>query len=303
MPNVVVVGSANVDLIAKAARLPRAGETVLGHSLRMAPGGKGANQAVACARLGLPTGFVGRVGRDAFGDLLLRTLAAAGISAEQVVRDAEAPSGVAMIAVDAQGHNTILVAQGANARLTAEDVAAGMAALAADALLLQLEVPLPAVERAAAIARARGTRVVLNPAPACALPAALLRQVDVLTPNQSELALLAGRPVGDRAEAEQAARSLLERGPQAVVVTLGADGALVVGAGGARHVPGFRVDAVDTTGAGDAFNGALAVALVEGRDLVEAARFANAAGALATTALGAQEALPTRAEVERLLAL
>jgi ribokinase len=301
LPNIAVVGSANVDLVARTHRLPRPGETVIGEGFVIVPGGKGANQAVACAKLGVPTRFVGRVGRDPFGDLLVATLIAARVGIDGVARDADAPSGVAMIMVDGEGHNTILVASGANGRLTVEDVNAAAGLLAADAVLLQLEIPVAAVERAAAIARARGARVILNPAPARELPRSLLGLADVLNPNQSELELLAGVRVAGVGDAERAARVLIGLGVPAVVVTLGAAGALVVADDGAWHLPGYKVDVVDTTGAGDAFNGGLAVGLVDGLGLCDAARFANAAGALATTALGAQEALPTRARVAGLL--
>lgn len=301
MPSVTVVGSANVDIIVRTPHLPKPGETVLAGGFTMSPGGKGANQAVACARLGLPVRFVGRVGRDSFGETLQGMLAEAGVSLDGVVFDDGAPSGVALITVDDAGQNTIAVAQGANGRLEAEDVKRALAGGAGDAVLLQLEIPPEAVEEAARLGAAAGALVVLNPAPARPLPESLLRLVTVLTPNQSELELLTGKPVDSPAEAEDAARSLLAIGVKAVVVTLGGEGCLVVSDEGAVHVPSFDVRVVDTTGAGDAFNAALTVALVEGKPLVEAARFANAAGALATTALGAQEALPGREQVLGLL--
>lgn len=298
----VVVGSANVDLVGVAARLPARGETVLGHDFTVTPGGKGANQAVGCARLGLPTRFVGRVGHDAFGEQLRATLAMAGVDLSGLIVDPSAPSGVALIMVDGEGHNSILVAPGANSHLTPSDVAAALATGPFDILLVQLEVPLAAVTEAVRLTRASGGRVVLNPAPAQRLPDDLLILVDVLTPNHLELEALAGTKVGSADEARQAARALLRRGVAAVVVTLGGAGALVVTPEYCMQVPGFAVAVVDTTGAGDAFNAALVVALVEGRSLLAATRFANAAGALATTALGAQQALPTRERVLTLLA-
>ncbi|MHB1004430.1 MAG: ribokinase [Chloroflexota bacterium] len=299
---VVVVGSANVDLIGRASRLPGPGETVLGEGFAMLPGGKGANQAVACARLGANSRFVGRIGRDAFGDFVLERMRREGVDTACLGRDAEVATGVALINVDAQGRNSILVAPGANGRLSPADVELASAALAADALLLQLEIPLPAVAKAAALARAQGAVVILNPAPARTLPDELWGLVDVLTPNQSELCLLSGLPVDGRAACERAARSLLERGVRAVVVTLGAEGALLVSDGTVVQVAAYPVHVIDTTGAGDAFSAGLAVALAEGRSLREAISFANATGGLSTTALGAQEALPTRAQVETLLA-
>ena len=302
MPRIVVVGSANVDLVGVADRLPGPGETVLGHDFAITPGGKGANQAVGCASLGAPTSFVGRIGRDAFGRQLRAALDAAGVDLGGTVEDPMAPSGVALIMVDREGHNTILVYPGANGRLTPGDVAAAMATAAFDATLVQLEVPLAAVIEACRRAGSAGARVVLNPAPAQPLSDELLARVDVLTPNQHELSVLAGMPVGDFQEARRAARTLLARGVSGLVVTLGAEGALVVSAEDEESVPSLPVEVVDTTGAGDAFSAALTVALVEGRSLLAAAHFANAAGALATTGLGAQQALPTRAQVLELLA-
>jgi ribokinase len=300
--DIVVVGSANVDLVVRTARLPRPGETVLGSDFITSPGGKGANQAVACARLGAQTLFVGRRGNDSFGDLILRTLGRAGVATEALIIDEGAPSGIALIPVDDAGHNMITVAPGANARLTPADVERVWPERGPVVVLMQLEVPLEAVTRAARLGRERGAKVILNPAPARDLPAELLRLVDVLTPNQTELALLSGIAVDTLEDVDRAARALMARGPASIVVTLAAAGSLVVTRAGATHVPGLVVEAVDTTGAGDAFNGALAFSLAEDAALEEAARFANAVGALATTAVGAQEALPTHAQVVAFLA-
>jgi ribokinase len=301
-PHVAVVGSLNMDLVARAPRIPQPGETIIGGEFRTVPGGKGANQAVAAARLGARVSMVGRVGRDGFGEALLENLASDGIDHAFVIQDPESATGVALIVVDDAGQNSIVVASGANMRLSPADVEAAEAAVAsADVLLLQLESPLETVARAAQVATEHGVPVILNPAPARQLPDTLLALVDVLIPNESETALLSDMPVHDEAQAEAAAAALLGLGVGTVILTLGERGALLAQAGGATHVPAFPVAPVDTTAAGDAFVGGFAVALAEERTLLEAARWGNAAGALATTRIGAQPSLPTRQEVERLL--
>jgi ribokinase len=290
-------------MVVRLPRIPEAGETVLGGSFLRADGGKGANQAVAAARLGAEVTFVGRVGADELGERAVAGLRDEGIDVSHVSRDEKEPSGVALIFVDERGENAIAVAPGANAALSEDDVErAGGAIETADVLLLQLETPLPTVERAAAVAAAAGVTVILNPAPAQPLPDSLLYRVDVLTPNEGEARLLAALP-GDDATREATAGRLLERGVRRIVVTLGAAGALVITrAGEEQLVEGFSVDAVDTTAAGDAFSGALAVALAEGPSLAEAVRFACAAGAVAATARGARPSLPRRERLELLLA-
>ena len=299
---VTVVGSLNMDLAVCAARIPQPGETILGGAFHTVPGGKGANQAVAAARLGAHVAMVGRVGEDDFGGLLLEGLAAEGIDAIHVIKDPGAATGVALIVVDDQGQNAIVVVSGANARLSPADVAASREPItAASALLLQLESPLAAIEWAAEVARAHGVTVILNPAPARALPPDLLERVDVLIPNEIEAALLTGLPVADLAQARAAATALREMGAGTVVLTLGERGALLATGEDARLCPAFPVEVVDTTAAGDAFVAGLAVALGEGQVLVEAVRWGNAAGALATTVLGAQPSLPRRRDVELLL--
>jgi ribokinase len=300
--HITVVGSLNMDLVARAPRIPQPGETIIGSDFHTVPGGKGANQAVAAARLGAQVSMVGRVGRDAFAESLLNNLAAAGVDHTFVVHDPEAATGVALIAVDDAGQNSIIVASGANVRLSPADVDGAEAAIAgADALLLQLESPLETVTRAAKVAHAHGVPVILNPAPARSLPGALLALVDVLIPNESETALLTGLPVGDPAEAEAAATALRELGVGTVILTLGERGALLAREDGAEYFPAFEVTPVDTTAAGDAFVGGFAVALAEGRSLAEAVQWGNGAGALATTRLGAQPSLPTRQDLEGLL--
>jgi ribokinase len=295
-PAVVVVGSLNLDLVVRVPRLPGPGETASGGDVFRYPGGKGANQAVAAARLGRGVAMIGCVGDDQAGRDLLASLEADGVDSSRVRVVDGVPSGAAFITVSEDGENQIVVSPGANARLTAEDVGAAGAALREAAVtLLQLEIPLEAV---AAAARTAGGRVVLNPAPVRALPEKLLEEVDVLVPNRVELAQLAAAPVpGTVEEATRLAGRLPAR---AVVVTLGADGALVVEHGHASHVPAVPVRPVDTTAAGDAFCGGLADALAAGAALQDAAGWAVRVAAAACTRPGAQASLPTPAEVRTL---
>jgi len=297
--NVLVVGSSNTDLIIRVPRIPRPGETVLGGAFSTAAGGKGANQAVAAARAGGRVTFVARIGADGFGDRTLAGLEADGIETRYVLRSAEAPSGIALITVGERGENSISVASGANALLSEADVArAGEAFAAADIVLLQLESPLAAVEAAVRKAGERGTSVILNPAPARELDDALMAGVSALTPNEHEAELLTGIAVEDERSAREAARRLRDRGPQTVVITLGERGVYVSAEDHEAIVPAFAVTPVDTTAAGDVFNGALALALAERLALREALRFAQAAAAISVTRPGAQPSAPTRAEIE-----
>jgi len=301
-PSIVVVGSSNTDMIIKLDHIPKPGETILGGEFVTAAGGKGANQAVGAARAGGAVTLVARVGQDMFGDQAVAGFVKDGITVDHVLRDKGAPSGVALIFVAKDGENSIAVASGANGRLAPADVRKAKPAIqAASALVMQLETPLETVQAAAELAAAKGVRVILNPAPARPLPDELLRKVTILTPNESEAELLTGIAVKDEAGARQAAAALLAKGPTTVILTLGARGALVAEAGGAQLVPGFKVKPVDTTAAGDIFNGALAVALGEGKPLAEAVRFANAAAAISVTRMGAQPSAPKRAEIERYL--
>lgn len=296
-PKIAIVGSANTDMVIKVDRIPAPGETVIGREFVMAAGGKGANQAVAAARLGAAVTFVARLGSDSFGDQAIAGYAQEGIDTTWIVRDPEAASGVALIFVDRAGENSIAVASGANARLTPQDVErAGKAIASADVLLLQLEVPLSAVSRALELASDAGVRVILNPAPAREIPASLLSQVSIATPNEHEIKVVVGD--GDRADA---VARMLEAGTQTVLVTLGSEGVLWAERNRHERVPAFRVQAVDTTAAGDAFNGALAYALARGLAMSEAIRYASAAAAIAVTRMGAQPSLPRRAEVDALL--
>jgi ribokinase len=299
-----VLGSLNADLVVRLPRLPRVAETVLGERLRTFPGGKGANQAVAAARLGSEVCMVGRVGRDAFGDSLLDTLAADGVDTACVERDPDEPTGAALILVEEGGQNMIAVAPGANARVDATDVRRAAARLNGpeSLLLLQLEVPLAAVESAVQAAREHGSRVILNAAPATAmLPDTLLRGLDVLVVNEIEAASLFGGPVSSLNDAARVGQAALESGVGAAIVTLGAAGAMVVHPSGGTHIAAYPVVAVDATAAGDAFVGALGVALGRGTDLVAAARLGAAAGAAAAARAGAQSSLPRPAELEALL--
>jgi ribokinase len=288
---ITVVGSANMDLVVTAATLPAPGETVLGDDFATIPGGKGANQAVAAARAGAHCAFVGAVGDDAFGAQLRASLVTAGVDTDRL-RTVDGPSGVALIAVDAAAENLIVVAPGANGRLTGLDAADRAAIAAADVLVCQLEVPLATVIEAATAARAGGTTVVLNAAPARRIDAELLSTVDVLVVNEGEAATIAGRAGPPE--------TLLDLVPR-VVMTLGAAGAAYADRDGLRlTVPAPKVDAVDTTAAGDAFTGALAVALAEGPPVGEALKWACAAGAACARTHGASTALPTRAAIQEL---
>jgi ribokinase len=301
-PVILVVGSSNTDMIVRLDRIPRPGETILGGAFVTAAGGKGANQAVGAARAGGRVTFVARVGRDALGQQAVAGFVKDGIDVAHILRDARAPSGVALIFVAEDGENAIAVAPGANGRLSPADVRrAALSFAGAAVLVMQLETPLATVQAAANLAVRLGVRVILNPAPARPLPRRLLERVTVLTPNEHEAETLTGIRVADEASAARAAAKLRGRGVGAVIVTLGPRGSFVAGAAGERLVPGFRVKAVDTTAAGDVFNGALAVALAEGKSLFEAARFANAAAALSVTKLGAQPSAPRRRDIERLL--
>lgn len=301
-PTIVVVGSSNTDMLVRVKRLPRAGETVIGEEFLTAPGGKGANQAVAAARAGARVSLLARVGRDTLGDQAIATYVNDDIDVTHVTRDRYRPSGAALIFVARDGANCIAVASGANSTLSPRHVTRASSIIVnAKMLLLQLEVPLETVKAAAHLAAAKGVRVILNPAPARPLPDLLLRQVSILTPNAPEAELLTGIKLNGISAAERAARKLLRRGVPAVILTLGAKGALIANQEGTELVPGFKVSAVDTTAAGDIFNGALAVALAEGKPLSKSVRMANAAAALSVMRLGAQPSAPVRQAIDEFL--
>ncbi len=297
MAKVLVVGSINMDLVVRVPHSPKPGETVLGDDFETFPGGKGANQAVAAARMGGEVTMVGRVGSDNFGDSLIQGLIENNIKTSYVIKDPETPTGIAMIAVAADGENLIVVASGANYKVSEADVANTRDIMRdMDLLLIQLECPLETVTAAIDLAKAYDIPVVLNPAPAQPLSQALLANVDVLTPNETELKILAGVE-----NVNEAIQKVLSWGAKNLVVTLGANGARVVTKDMDRHIPAHEITAVDTTAAGDAFNGALAVAFAEGKSLLEAVDYGMAAGALAATHRGAQPSLPTRDAVENLI--
>lgn len=299
---IVVIGSSNTDMILRCQHIPRPGETILGGEFHSAAGGKGANQAVAAARAGGEVVFVARVGADMFGDQAVEGFKRDGINVDYVFRDKKLASGIALIFVGDDGENSIGVASGANGALSVADLKKAKAAVAAaDSVVMQLETPLETVRAAAAMARAAGVRVILNPAPAQPLPEDLLANVSILTPNETEAEMLSGVKARDEKSAAKAAQALLAKGVGSVVVTMGAKGALVATADMVQLVPAFAVTPVDTTAAGDVFNGALAVALGEGLPLVEAVRFANAAGALSTTRLGAQPSAPKRKDIVKMV--
>ncbi len=296
-PRIVVLGSYNTDLVTFSPRIPQPGETILGSGFKTGPGGKGSNQAVAAARVGAAVTFIGRIGRDMFGEMALKVWQEAGIETAHVIQDEGAPTGVATIIVDDHGENIIVVASGANWRVSPADVDRAEPAIAASKVFLtQLETPLDAVRRGLQIARQHGVTTILNPAPGQPLTSDMLALVDIITPNQTEAAIITGI---SSANATDACAALRAHGANTVVMTLGSEGVLLYDDRGAQHFPAFKVEkVVDTTGAGDAFNGGLAVALAEGRSLVEAIRFASATGAISVTRPGATESMPTRAEVE-----
>ena len=294
-----VVGSFNTDLTAYVQRMPRPGETVAGDRFVTGPGGKGSNQAVAAARLGAEVTFVGRIGDDVFAPVGLDLWRAEGINTDHVVQDPDVATGVAPIVVDSTGENSICVILGANLRISLDDIDAAAEAIAsADVLLTQLETNHDAVVRALQLARSSGVRTILNPAPASVLPPGMLALADYLTPNETELEVISGLQGGSLDDAIAAVRI---DDQQVVVVTLGSKGARFVQRADEGFVGGFEVDVVDTTGAGDAFNAGLAVALAEGNALPDSIRFANAAAALSVTKPGTAASMPRRREVESLL--
>lgn len=296
---ILVVGSSNTDMVIKAAHLPRPGETILGGTFFMNPGGKGANQAVAIARLGGPVTFICKTGSDIFGHQSQQLFEEEGINTSYVFSDSGNPSGVALITVDEKAENCIVVASGANANFLPSDLEKAEEAIErADLVLMQLEVPMETVCFVADIAWQKGKKVILNPAPAHPLPVDLLRHLYLITPNETEAEMITGVKITDESSAAEAARALSGMGVQHVIITLGSKGALIYSNGKAEMVPALKVEAVDTTAAGDVFNGALTVALSEGRSLKEAARFACKASAISVTRVGAQSSAPYRNEVD-----
>jgi ribokinase len=312
MPDILVVGSLNTDLVVRTPRFPQPGETITGEDLQVIPGGKGSNQAVAAARHGTNVSMLGRVGRDNFGDFLLENLKSNQVDSHFVQLD-DSSTGTAIIVVDSSGQNSIVLSAGANGKVHEQDVNA-VSFSDYKLLLLQLEIPTPTVLSAAQRAHENGLRVILNPAPARELPNELIALADFLIPNESELSLLTGLPVNDMNSAEQAAQALLGVGAKNVIVTLGSKGALIVTNKQVTHIETYTVDVVDTTAAGDAFIGGFAAKLLESDSklsevqeqapaLQSAVHYGCACGALAVTKFGAQPSLPTKEEVEYFMSL
>lgn len=299
MKKIMVIGSSNTDLLIKTNRIPEPGETVLGDTFIMNAGGKGANQAVAVARIGGGVQFVAKVGDDMFGNLSLESYKKDHIDISNIIKDKDAVSGVALITVDQKGENCIVVAPGANNRLTRGDIdaVAGMIR-ESEYLLMQLEIPMDIIEYAARIAHQADTKIILNPAPAAELSAELLGKLYMITPNRSEAQTLTGVVVEDWEGAEKAADVLLSRGVENVVMTFGSRGSFIKNRETTERVPACKVEAADTTAAGDVFNGALCVGLAEGKTLIEAVKFATRAAAISVTRMGAQSSVPTRSELD-----
>ena len=299
--SIIVFGSINIDLVTRVSRLPTAGETLLGHSFTTVPGGKGANQAVGCAKLGAKTEMIGRVGGDVFGQALLDSLQTAGVDTTNVLVDQEATSGVATISVADSAENNIIVVPGANGRIDQTDLQQLEQQLPnAKLLLLQLEIPVPMVVQAAELAQQAGVTVILDPAPAANIPDALYQATSIITPNESEAAQLLGYPIDSIATAKQAAEELHGRGVQIAIIKLGANGCVVADGQTTTHYPSRKVTAVDTVAAGDAFNAGLAAALANNKSLPDAIQQALSAGAYAVTQHGAQSAMPTQADLQTL---
>ncbi len=295
---IVVVGSSNMDMVVKTDHIPVPGETVLSGSFFMNPGGKGANQAVAVARLGGDVSFISKMGNDVFGKQFSQLFSDEGIDTRYILSDEDLPSGVALITVDEAGENSIVVASGANANLLSSDLDGALSQIAAAGILLvQLEIPMDTVNYVVKYASRKGVKVILNPAPANILSPELLKCVYILTPNKTEAAMIAGIEVTDMESAKRAAQIICSKGAKNVAITMGPLGALICKSGECSVVKARKVETVDTTAAGDVFNGALAVAVSEGKDLEDAADFACEAAAISVTRLGAQSSIPYRTEL------
>lgn len=296
---IVVIGSCNTDMVINTERLPQPGETIIGGNFFMNAGGKGANQAVAAARLGGRVSFMAKVGNDHFGSRSIEQYKSEGIEVEHILVDNDNPSGVALIMVDAKGENCIAVASGANALLRPEDIDKATGTIErGDIVLMQLETPLETVEYASRIAREKGKKVILNPAPALHLPESLLNNLYMIIANETETEYISGIKITDMDSICRAADIISSRGVENVVITLGSKGAFVKENGAYHQVPAIKVKAVDATAAGDTFCGALCVALAEGKDILEAVEFANRCASVTVTRLGAQSSLPYRSEID-----
>jgi ribokinase len=296
--SIVVIGSTNTDMVIKTRKIPAPGETILGGEFFMNPGGKGANQAVAAARLGGKVTFIAKTGNDIFGDQAKENFRHEGINTSYLIQDKTHPSGVALITVDEKGENSIVVAPGANGQLCEADLLPALPIIEQGGfILMQLEIPMTTVEYVAAIASKNRVKVIINPAPAQRLSDSLLKHISILTPNQSEAALLTGIAVVDLPSAEAAGRVLQSKGVGIIIITLGDQGAFVLTSTESFHIPVQKVEVMDTTAAGDVFNGALTVALAEGKRLREAVEFACRASSISVTRMGAQASAPYRNEL------
>ncbi len=296
--SIIVIGSSNTDMVIKTEKFPLPGQTILGGEFFMFAGGKGANQAVAAARLCGQVTFITKIGNDIFGKQAFQQFSKEGIRTDFIVEDSEHASGVALITVDAKGENTIVVAQGANAFLMPEDLMKVKKEIEQhDILLMQLEIPIPTLLLAAQLFAQQGKKVILNPAPAMSLPAEIYKTLFLITPNESEAEILSGIKITDDASIKKAAKKINERGVKNVAITLGSRGAYLICDGCEKFIPAPFVKAIDTTAAGDVFNGALAVAIAEGNDLQDAVEFANQAAAISVTKMGAQNSAPYRIEI------
>lgn len=298
-PSIVVVGSTNTDMVIKTERLPSPGETVLGGTFFMNQGGKGANQAVAAKRLGGNVTFISTTGNDIFGRESLKLFRKEGLNIDYMISDPLNPSGVALITIDKKGENCIVVAPGANARLFPDDLKVAIKAICSTSIvLMQLEIPLETVNYVAALAKSNGVNVILNPAPACELPLTILRNISIITPNKKEAEILSGIKITDITTLYQAAEAILQKGIETVIITLGSGGAFICTEEIKEIIKAPKVNPVDTTGAGDVFNGALALAITENRSLIDAVTFACHAAALSVTKFGALSSAPFRNEAD-----
>jgi len=298
MKKIIVIGSCNTDMVIKSERLPVPGETVIGGTFMMNPGGKGANQAVAAARLGGNVTFIAKTGNDLFGKQSLELFKREGINTEYIFSDSKNPSGVALISVDASGENCIVVAPGANAALCPSDISKAREEIeSSDLLLMQLEIPMETVEYAAEIANNKGVKVILNPAPAQFLSSKLLKSLYMITPNKNETEMLSGIKVTDWESAKKAANVISEKGVKIVVITLGSKGALIKEDNQFYEIEAVPVEAVDTTAAGDTFCGSLCVGLSEGMTIPDSVSFACKAAAISVTRMGAQSSIPYKKEL------
>ena len=298
MKRIIVIGSSNTDMVIKTEKLPTPGETILGGKFLMNPGGKGANQAVAASRLGGKITFITKRGNDLFGNQAVGLLMREGVDTQYIVKDPELPSGVALITVDSTGENSIVVAPGSNGNLLKEDIPSVIFDTGKfEILLLQLEIPIETVEYSAVTASEHGIKVILNPAPARKLSDNLLKHTWLITPNETEAETITGVIITDIPSAERAAELIQERGVKNVIITLGEAGAYIKSENYTGLIPGIKVKPVDTTAAGDVFNGALAVAISEGSDLKDAVIFANKAASISVTRMGAQASAPYRNEI------